>query len=166
MLSLIGMPPLAGFFGKLYMFMEALNETSSGRLALLWLVALGLLNSVVSAFYYVRVLKAMFLRTPTRGVLGPAPLSVSLPIVIGTAAVVGFGIFPTPLLNDLKDAAIPMLTSSGQILPQPPPGAGAALDPAAGANPALTGWHPDPIKMDTGATQGVAVPVRAAGLQP
>src|SRR6185437_16348108 len=66
MLSLIGMPPLAGFFGKLYMFMEALNETHGARLTLLWLVGLGLLNSVVSAFYYVRVLKAMFLRSPTR----------------------------------------------------------------------------------------------------
>ena len=57
MLSLIGMPPLGGFFGKLYMFMEALDETVVGgpaRMTLIWLVALGLLNSVVSAFYYVR----------------------------------------------------------------------------------------------------------------
>ena len=63
MLSLIGIPPFAGFFGKLYMFMEALNQQSSQtRLTLIGLVALGLFNSVVSAFYYVRVLKAMFLR--------------------------------------------------------------------------------------------------------
>ncbi|MEJ7637751.1 MAG: NADH-quinone oxidoreductase subunit N [Singulisphaera sp.] len=46
MLSLIGMPPLAGFFGKLYMFMEGLDENTPGRLTLMWLVALGLLNSV------------------------------------------------------------------------------------------------------------------------
>ncbi|MBV8487374.1 MAG: NADH-quinone oxidoreductase subunit N, partial [Planctomycetaceae bacterium] len=58
MLSLIGIPPLAGFFGKLYMFMEALNQEHTGtRLTLIGLVALGLFNSVVSAFYYVRVLK-------------------------------------------------------------------------------------------------------------
>ncbi len=65
MLSLIGIPPLAGFFGKLYVFMEALDERDPARsTTLIWLVALGLFNSVVSAFYYVRVLKAMYLREP------------------------------------------------------------------------------------------------------
>ena len=72
MLSLIGMPPLAGFFAKLYMFMEAIDQTNSAHpITLIWLVALGLFNSVVSAFYYVRVLKAMFLREPGERRLGP-----------------------------------------------------------------------------------------------
>ncbi len=89
MLSLIGMPPLAGFFGKLYMFMEALDQEGNQvtRVALIWLVALGLLNSVFSAFYYVRVLKAMFLRDPGRTVLSPASSSIALPIVLATAVV-------------------------------------------------------------------------------
>jgi NADH-quinone oxidoreductase subunit N len=112
MLSLIGMPPLAGFFGKLYMFMEALNEAPLGRMTFLWLVGLGLFNSVVSAFYYVRVLKAMFLRRTSRRPLGPAPVGLSLPIVLATAVVIGFGVFPTPVINDLQDAAVPMLRSS------------------------------------------------------
>jgi NADH-quinone oxidoreductase subunit N len=117
MLSLIGMPPLAGFFGKLYMFMEALNEPTSGRLTLIWLVALGLLNSVVSAFYYVRVLKAMFLREPAPGrpALGPATTAIALPIVLGTAIVIGFGLFPDPLVSMLKGAAVPMLSSGGMV---------------------------------------------------
>ena len=73
MLSLIGIPPFAGFFGKLYMFMEALNQQhAETRLTLMGLVALGLMNSVVSAFYYVRVLKAMFLREPS-GVQAAGP---------------------------------------------------------------------------------------------
>ena len=55
MLSLIGIPPLAGFFGKLYVFMEALDQHDPARrVTLIWLVALGLFNSVVSAFYCVR----------------------------------------------------------------------------------------------------------------
>ncbi len=113
MLSLVGMPPFAGFFGKLYMFMEALNQESSQaiRLALLWLVGLGLLNSVVSAFYYVRVLKAMFLRGADRGSLAPATPAIAVPIVMATAVVIGLGIYPDPAIDMMKAAAIPMLTS-------------------------------------------------------
>ena len=163
MLSLIGMPPFAGFFGKLYMFMEALNETGAARWTFVWLVALGLLNSVVSAFYYVRVLKAMFLRTSARGALGAAPFSVALPLVLGTAVVVGFGLFPTPLLNDLKDAAFPMLTSSGVMMTAPAPGASATPP---GAIPDLTGWHPVAVKVEGGRTEPVVPPVRAAQNKP
>ncbi len=118
MLSLIGMPPLAGFFGKLYMFMEALNAEGPGGQALTWLVALGLLNSVFSAFYYVRVLKAMFLRDPGR-VASVSPSSgITWPIVLATAAVVGFGLFPAPLLDSMTAAAVPMLSSSGKVVAQ------------------------------------------------
>ena len=107
MLSLIGMPPLAGFFGKLYMFMEGLDENDPGRLTLMWLVALGLLNSVISAFYYVRVLKAMFLRRRARPALAPATSAISLPIVLATVVVVGFGLYPAPLMSLMKGRASP-----------------------------------------------------------
>jgi NADH-quinone oxidoreductase subunit N len=122
MLSLIGMPPLAGFFGKLYMFMEALNERAFGRLTLLWLVGLGLLNSVVSAFYYVRVLKAMFLRDAEHGNLAPPSSSIAAPILLATAVVIGFGVYPDPLVGMMKSAAVPMLSSSGLMGPTGMPG--------------------------------------------
>ena len=120
MLSLIGMPPLGGFFGKLYMFMEALDESTAmapARLTLIWLVALGLLNSVVSAFYYVRVLKAMFLRNPSGPPLSTPPSSVAVSIVLATVVSLGFGLFPSPLINAMKSAATPMLSSSGAYVP-------------------------------------------------
>ena len=110
MLSLIGMPPLAGFFGKLTMFMEALNAGERGRLALTWLVALGLANSVVSAFYYVRILKAMYLRPSRAGSFAPASRAIAWPIVASTLVVVAFGLYPSPLLESMNQAAIPMLT--------------------------------------------------------
>src|ERR1700757_2848250 len=58
MLSLAGIPPLAGFFGKFYLFSAALRAGANH--SLLWLVALGLVGSFVSLYYYLLVLKAIF----------------------------------------------------------------------------------------------------------
>jgi NADH-quinone oxidoreductase subunit N len=114
MLSLIGIPPLAGFFGKVAMFMKALDQADHGsRIILVWLVGLGLLNSVISAFYYVRVLKAMYLRNSGGTPLAPAGSAVSLPIVLGTAVVIAFGVLPDGLMDAMKSAAVSMLSSSG-----------------------------------------------------
>lgn len=110
MLSLIGMPPLAGFFGKLYMFMEALAEGNRGQLTLLWLVALGLLNSVVSAFYYVRVLKAMFLRPASGNPLAAPPTSVLVTIVLTTVLSLGLGLYPAPAVALFKGASTAMFS--------------------------------------------------------
>src|SRR5262249_46255001 len=63
MLSLAGIPPLAGFFGKFYLFSAALHAGANH--ALLWLVALGLVGSFVSLYYYLLVLKAIFVDAPS-----------------------------------------------------------------------------------------------------
>jgi NADH-quinone oxidoreductase subunit N len=106
MLSLIGLPGLAGFFGKLFMFSEALNQGDDRhRLTFLWLVGLGLMNSVISAFYYVRVLRAMFLR-PARGTpLRPPTLTIGLSLIGSTVVVILFGLNPEPLLNESNTMA-------------------------------------------------------------
>ena len=113
MLSLIGIPPLGGFFGKLYVFMEALDErtASRGSISLVWLVGLALLNSVVSAFYYVRVLRAMFLREPAGKPMAAADRLIALPILLSTAVVVGAGLRPDLLIGVMQAAAAPMLTT-------------------------------------------------------
>ena len=145
MLSLIGIPPLAGFFGKLYMFMEALepDRRPIQPVTLIWLVALGLFNSVVSAFYYVRVLKAMFLREPGAKRLAPASRAIAVPIVLGTIVVVLFGIMPDSLMSVMQAAAVPMLTkpvivppfATEGLKPRPPhvipPGAPVMAGPGA-----------------------------------
>jgi len=75
-------------------------------------VALGLMNSVVSAFYYVRVLKALFFREPGGSMrLGLAGRSIEIPIAIGALVAIVFGIFPGPLISVMQAAAFPMLTT-------------------------------------------------------
>jgi NADH-quinone oxidoreductase subunit N len=138
MLSLIGIPPFAGFFGKLYMFMEALNQgPAETRLTLMGLVALGLFNSVVSAFYYVRVLKAMYLREPGAQRLGVADKSIAVPILIGTLMVVVFGLYPRPLIEVMQAASEPMLTTTGgwASMVSPPSGTGYAPMPTSSNKP-------------------------------
>jgi NADH-quinone oxidoreductase subunit N len=71
MLSLAGLPPLAGFFGKFYLFTAALR--AGGNHGLLWLVALALLGSFISLYYYLAVLKAIFVDDPDTGTVSPEP---------------------------------------------------------------------------------------------
>src|SRR6266487_4726285 len=62
MLSLAGMPPLAGFFGKFYLFSAALRAGANH--GLLWLVALALFGSLISLYYYLIILKVIFMDEP------------------------------------------------------------------------------------------------------
>jgi len=94
MLSLGGIPPTAGFFGKFYVFRAALEKP-----ALVWLVVIAVLNSVVSVFYYLRVVTAMYFREAGRE---PKPLrsaSVSAALIIAAVGVLVIGILPTWLVD-------------------------------------------------------------------
>lgn len=81
MLSLTGVPPLAGFFGKFYVFAAALDAH------LVWLVIIAVLNSVVSAYYYLAVIVAMYVQ---EGEVEPVALSAR-PALIATLAVAAVG---------------------------------------------------------------------------
>jgi NADH-quinone oxidoreductase subunit N len=109
MLSLAGIPPLAGFFGKFYLFSVALH--SGANQDLLWLVALGLLGSFVSLYYYLLVLKAIFVDEPAIPRARPLDrvLSGSLQqatVTLLAAGVVFLGVMPSVLASRIL-AAIP-----------------------------------------------------------
>jgi NADH-quinone oxidoreductase subunit N len=103
MASLAGLPPTAGFIGKLYLFMAAVNAD------LAWLAVVGVIFAAISAYYYLRVVLVMYMREPEapglepRLALSPA-LTVAL--VCAFAGVLLFGLYPTPLVSFATQAVL------------------------------------------------------------
>jgi NADH-quinone oxidoreductase subunit N len=92
LLSLGGIPPTAGFIGKLYLFYAAIEE------GLLWLAVVGVINSVISLSYYWKIIRAMYIVPPQTE--EPLRTSPSLAVALGVtvAGVLIVGAFPGPLL--------------------------------------------------------------------
>jgi NADH-quinone oxidoreductase subunit N len=95
LLSLIGVPLTGGFFGKFYIFKAALDAN------LVWLAILGLLNSAVAAYYYLRILVVMYMNEPGEATMSIQPVGAGIGATLWVAAVgtLLLGIFPGVLLN-------------------------------------------------------------------
>lgn len=95
MASLIGLPLTAGFFGKFYIFKSAIDAD------LYVLAALGLLTSAVAAYYYLRVIRAMYMEPAPEGAeeLSAPSTGMQAVLVLSAALTIGFGIFPGWLLE-------------------------------------------------------------------
>jgi NADH-quinone oxidoreductase subunit N len=98
MLSLAGIPPLAGFFGKFYVFAIALR--SGQPLGLLWLVIVGIATSAISLYYYLQVLKQIYVAAPPDNAPQiSVPLATKIVLALLAAAVVVLGCAPDLLLH-------------------------------------------------------------------
>jgi NADH-quinone oxidoreductase subunit N len=95
LLSLIGVPLTGGFFGKFYIFKAALESH------LVWLTVLGLLNSAVAAYYYLRILVMMYMHEPSEATNKVEPLSLGLrlALILPAIATLALGIFPSWVLD-------------------------------------------------------------------
>lgn len=99
MVSLIGVPPAVGFVTKVYIFGSALESN------LAWLAVVGVINSVVSAYYYLRVVKVMYLSPANSEDPIKIGLSMKVATIVSFIGLLGFGLYPTPLLKLAAAAA-------------------------------------------------------------
>jgi NADH-quinone oxidoreductase subunit N len=93
MFSLAGIPPFAGFFGKYYVFAGAVEAGFT------WLAIVGVLMSVVSAYYYLRLVVVMYFREPAALFGGQASGTAMGALLFSALAIIGLGLFPTIILN-------------------------------------------------------------------
>jgi len=99
LISLIGMPPAAGFMAKFYIFSGAVQN------GLLWLVLIAVLNSVISAYYYLRVVKVMWFGEPSSDERVPSSGALRLALAISCLGVLLLGVFPGLVLGIVQSAA-------------------------------------------------------------
>jgi NADH-quinone oxidoreductase subunit N len=103
LLSLLGLPVTTGFLGKFYVFNAALDSN------LIWLAIVLALNSVIGAYYYLRVIVAMYMREPKQEIAAaPVPWTLSFVLWITAAGTVYAGLFPTRIIDFAAKAALNM----------------------------------------------------------
>ena len=99
LLSLTGIPPTVGFITKVYVFGAAVNA------GLEWLVVVGVINSVISAYYYFGIIKTMYLSKPKSDEPIDSQFPIRLAVGVTIAGVLVFGVYPIVLLDLAKAAA-------------------------------------------------------------
>lgn len=99
MFSLTGIPPTAGFIGKFYLFVSAVNAGYT------WLVVIAVFFSAISAYFYLRVVMYMYMREPKAEAEASASAPLNLALAIAAAAVLVIGVLPSWLISIARAAA-------------------------------------------------------------
>jgi NADH-quinone oxidoreductase subunit N len=107
MLSLAGVPPLAGFFAKFYVFQAAISAN------LVWLAVVGVLNAIVGLYYYLIVIRVIFV-DPSQAEEAPTPIPFTLRagLIVSTLGILFLGVYATPWYSLATDAARTLLAGS------------------------------------------------------
>jgi len=120
LLSLIGIPITGGFFAKFYVFSAALKAN------LIWLTLIGVVNSAIGAYYYLRIIVMMYMREARKEVpVTPVPFGLGLALALSIVATLYLGILPNGVLQYaqrsaqglLPQQAAPATASAAQIQP-------------------------------------------------
>ncbi|RPH75558.1 MAG: NADH-quinone oxidoreductase subunit N, partial [Nitrospiraceae bacterium] len=102
LISLAGIPLTGGFIGKFYLFSAAVQKGYIG------LAIVGVLNSVVSVYYYFRVMVFMYMKEPQETVTEPIPAPTLAVIAIAAASILWLGISPNSILNLATRSILPL----------------------------------------------------------
>jgi NADH-quinone oxidoreductase subunit N len=106
LLSLIGIPMTGGFFAKFYVFSAAVKDN------LIWLTIIGVVNSAVGAYYYLRIIVMMYMRESRKEVpVTPVPLSLAFALAISIFATLYLGLLPNRVLQIAQHSAQDLLPS-------------------------------------------------------
>lgn len=98
--SLAGIPPISGFFAKFYVFMAGWQSGAT------WLVAVAIITTVISLYYYLRLLKAVFITPPTSTNPVRVPPAMYVTLVLTAGLVVVLGVFPNIILTAIDQVQI------------------------------------------------------------
>jgi len=99
MLSLGGIPPTAGFMGKFWLFGAAIDA------GYVWLAVIGVLNSAISLYYYIRVVVFMYLKKETIGSEPQASAPLALALGVAVVATLALGVYPRQLFEVAEASA-------------------------------------------------------------
>jgi NADH-quinone oxidoreductase subunit N len=117
LISLIGIPFTGGFFGKFYVFTAAIHS------GFVWLAILGLINSGIAAFYYLRLLASVYSR-PSEGALVESVPRAGVPLLFAVfltaSATLILGVVPGPVLNAARAAATTLIPQDSNVVAQLP----------------------------------------------
>jgi NADH-quinone oxidoreductase subunit N len=104
LLSLIGIPITGGFFAKFYVFSAALQAN------LVWLTIIGVLNSAIGAYYYLRIIVLMYMREPKdKAPVAPIPFGLGTALTISFAATIYLGVVPGRVLEYASRSAATLI---------------------------------------------------------
>ncbi|HYA31712.1 MAG TPA: proton-conducting transporter membrane subunit, partial [Thermodesulfovibrionales bacterium] len=99
MFSLTGIPPTAGFWGKFYLFMAAVNAGYT------WLAVVAVLFSAISAYFYLRIVMYMYMKEPKTEIALSTSASTGIALAVTVVAVLLIGVLPSGVI-DMARAAV------------------------------------------------------------
>ena len=125
LLSLIGIPMTGGFFAKFYVFSAAMKAN------LIWLTLIGVVNSAIGAYYYLRIIVMMYMRESRKEVpTSPIPFGLGVALAISIAATLYLGLLPDRVLQNAQQSARDLLHA-----PAPTPANTARIVPSGAIQP-------------------------------